>query len=201
MNKVKSLRFGFNIFLGTAICALLWIKAAFGITLLLKEEALGRIFPEAEQISEKSFIVSDEKIESIKRTLGGSLAHLKKDRDVMRLNQQREFVFYFAEKKNKLTGVAIIIDEPGKWGPVKFIVRLSPEGIIEAIAVMEYKETRGRPIARQSFLRQFIGKNINGPIALHNDIKGISGATVSSNTACCVAEKAVILYKELVLGN
>lgn len=173
----------------------------FGITLLMEEEALQRVFPDIEDtdITMQKITASQEQIEAIKKALGGRLTHILREKGAQEINQQRDFTFYFAKKEGRLSGAALIIDEPGKWGLIKFIVRLSPQGEIRGAAVMAYKEVRGRPIASQSFLRQFAGKSLNSPLRLNQDIQAISGATVSSEAACFVMKKAMVLYKELAL--
>ncbi|TBR16209.1 FMN-binding protein [bacterium] len=93
----------------------------------------------------------------------------------------------------------MILDEPGKWGNVKFIVSLSLDGSIKSMAVMEYKEIRGRPIASNSFMSQFNGKTLADKITPGNDIVAITGATISSEASCFTARKALVLYKELFM--
>ena len=171
----------------------------FAITLLTEKEALIRILPEAEEITAQKTVVSQQQLDAIKKTLGGTLVYKVIGEGAEELNKQREFTFYFAKKENKLIGAAIILDEPGKWGPIKFIINLGPEGEIRDAAVMKYTETRGRPAASRNFLRQFYGKTLSDPIKLDKDIQGISGATISSHAACFVMKKAMVLYKILVL--
>lgn len=173
----------------------------FAITLLIKEEALERLFPDADEITEQKITASSKQINAIKQALGGKLVHTLKGTEAYELDAQKEFIFYFGKKTGKVIGVALILKEPGKWGLIKFIVRMSPEPAIEAVAVMEYKETRGRPIAAQSLLKQFVGKSLNAPFALGRNIQAISGATVSSEAACFTVKKALILYKELVINK
>lgn len=174
-------------------------KVCFAITLLLEDEALQRLFPDAGEITRETITASEEQISEIKKVLRGSLVYKIRGKEAQARESQRDFVFYYAKKENKLEGVALILDEPGKWGPIKFIIRLSPRGEIEGVLVMKYTETRGRPIASRNFLKQFFDKGINDPLQLDKDIQGVSGATVSSYAACFTMKKAMILYKALVL--
>ncbi len=173
----------------------------FAITLLTEQEALDRLLPQADEITAQKITVSTEQLDMIKKELGGNLVHETGSRSAKELNQQKEFTFYLAKNQNKISGVAIILDEPGKWGPIKFVVCLGPKGEIRNAAVMKYTETRGRPVASGSFLRQFSGKTLNDPIRLGEDIQGVSGATISSAAACFTMKKAMVLYKILVLGQ
>ena len=183
----------FFLFLSANLC--------FAITLLTEKEALIRIMPEAGEITTQKFIVSQEQFEAIKKALGGTLVYKVTGEGAEELNKQREFTFNFGKKENKLIGAAVILDEPGKWGPIKFIINLSAQGEIQDAAVMKYTETRGRPVASRNFLRQFFGKTLSDPLRLDEDIQGISGATISSHAACFVMKKAMALYKILVLDQ
>jgi len=185
----------------SAIFVLLLTCNCLAVTLLTEEEALANFLPNADEVAQQKIIASDQQLSVIKGNLGGKLVHILKGDDAIKINQRNEWLFYLAKQKNKLTNVAIILEETGKWGPIKFFVKLDPEGKISDIAVMKYTETRGRPVASRSFLRQFSGKALNDPIKVDNDIVGISGATISSDAACFVAKKAMLLYKILILNS
>lgn len=180
---------------------LIYADFCFAITLLTEQEALDRLFPPADEITSQKITVSQEQLDMIKKELGGNLVHETASRSAKELNQQREFTFYFAKIRNRTIGAALILDEPGKWGPIKFIICLEPRGEIRSAAVMKYTETRGRPVASGSFLRQFSGKTLNDPIRLGEDIQGITGATISSSAACFTMKKAMVLYKILVASQ
>ncbi|MDD5465284.1 MAG: FMN-binding protein [Candidatus Omnitrophica bacterium] len=181
------------------ICA----DLCFAITLLTEQEALDRLLPHAygTEITTQKITASQKQLDMIKKELGGRLVYEIRDRAAKELNQQKEFIFYFAKDQNGTIGIALILDEPGKWGPIKFIIYLGPKGEIHSTAVMKYSETRGRPVASGSFLRQFSGKTLNDPLNLDQDIQGISGATISSHAACFTMKKAMVLYKILVLDQ
>ncbi len=167
-----------------------------GITLLFKEEAFYQNCPDSEAVEEKKVIASEEKIEAIKKQLGGKLTHIL-SKDSLAIAQQREFTFYVCSKNNSVMDISLILDEPGKWGIIKFLVCLNSGGDVKKVNVLEYQEARGRPIAAASFLRQFEGKNISSLLKIGKDIQGITGATVSSEAVCFAVKKAIILYKEL----
>jgi len=185
----------------TFILLIVWADFCFAITLLTEQEALDRLLPQADAITTQKIAASKEQLEIIKRQLGGNLVYEINSQNAKELNQQREFTFYFARKQNQLINVALILDEPGKWGPIKFIICLGPKGEIQDTAVMKYTETRGRSLASGNFLRQFSGKTLEDRVSLGDDIVGISGATISSHAACFAMKKAMVLYKILLLNK
>jgi Na+-translocating ferredoxin:NAD+ oxidoreductase RnfG subunit len=82
---------------------------------------------------------------------------------------------------------------------VEFIIGLNPDGTVKRAAVMSYKEQRGRPIASRNFLSQYEGKSSRDQITVGEDVKGVSGATISSRAASFAVKKAILLYEELYL--
>ena len=56
-------------------------------------------------------------------------------------------------------------------------------------------------LARRSFLKQFEGKTGDDGVEVGKDIVAVSGATVTSRSACIAVTKATILYRELYLRD
>jgi Na+-translocating ferredoxin:NAD+ oxidoreductase RnfG subunit len=104
-------------------------------------------------------------------------------------------------KDGKKTGVALIEVQPGKWGPVKYIVALDLTGKVTNLAVMSYVEQRGRPIATRRFLGQFVGKTGKNAITIGKDIDAVSGATISSRATAFAVKKVVVLYDTFFLAG
>ena len=109
------------------------------------------------------------------------------------------FEFFHASKDGERLGAAVIVDAPGKWGMVDYVVGLDLEGAVTRVEILKHQERRGKGISRRTFLTQFEGKTAEDDIKLMKDITGVSGATVSSRSACAAVTKAVVLYKEFYL--
>ena len=67
----------------------------------------------------------------------------------------------------------------GKVDNFTFLIIFKPDGIIEKISVLLYKENYGGEIASKRFLKQFEGKSAGLNMEYNQDIDGISGATIS----------------------
>ncbi len=175
----------------------------FAMRLLTKEEALKQMFPDAQSISITKRTLTREEIDKVKGRLGGQLVHYQEGSKSAKVDEKLEYEFYFSMVNGVKTGVAIMEEQPGKWGPVEFCIALDPgTAKIKNLAVMSYEEKRGRPIARNNFLSQFFGKGSRDPIQVRKDIRAISGATISSDCTCFAVRKAIVLYQELFMdGN
>jgi Na+-translocating ferredoxin:NAD+ oxidoreductase RnfG subunit len=170
--------------------------------LLTQEEALAEMFPDAESIVNNTHTMTADEVERVKARLGGQLVHYQKGSKSEMVEENLEYHFYYSVVNGEKTGVAIIESQPGKWGPVEFCIALDTKTAkIKNLAVMSYKEKRGRPIARNNFLKQFVGKGSEDPIKVRKDIRAISGATISSDCTCFAVRKAIVLYEELFFNN
>lgn len=183
-----------------ALCVTLLLPATGqAFTLLTKEQALKEVFGGGAEVEVETKELSGDTLKTVKERLGGKLVHYQAGSESRRVAAERDVDFYFASKGGKRFGVAIIDVEPGKWGPVTFIIAMTLDGTVKRVRVMEYVEKRGRPIARRSYMRQYAGKSSRSTLQVGRDITGISGATISSRAATFAVKKAIVLYEELYL--
>jgi len=77
-------------------------------------------------------------------------------------------------------GSWLIVDEAlGKHEYITYALGLNADGTVRGIEVMEYRESYGYEIRNEAWRRQFAGKNSSAKLKLDEDIKNISGATLS----------------------
>jgi Na+-translocating ferredoxin:NAD+ oxidoreductase RnfG subunit len=172
---------------------------AYAFVLLTEDAALKKIFGSKSEITVETKVLEGQKLSDIKSRLGGKLVYYQAGSESARVAGKKRIDFHFASRDGKKIGVAIIDVEPGKWGPVEFIIALNLEGVVKVVKVMSYQEKRGRPIARASYMRQYRGKTSKSSLKVGKDINGISGATISSRSATFAVKKAIVLYEELYL--
>lgn len=174
-------------------------NVCYAIQILTKEAALEKVFGRGVQIVTENKELTAAQLSKIKERLGGDLISIQKGSKSKEVEIKANIDFYFAVKNGKKTGVAIIDEEPGKWGTVEFIVALDLEGRVTRVEVLSHQEKRGQPITRHSFLSQFEGKTSKNSLQVDKDITGVSGATISSNCATFAVKKCIILYEEVYL--
>jgi FMN-binding domain len=98
-------------------------------------------------------------------------------------------------------GSWLVIDEViGKHEMVTYAVALSPTGSILGIEILEYVESYGYEVAEPEWRKQFVGKTVNDPIKLNQDIQNISGATLSCKHITDGVKRVTVLY-DLALKN
>ena len=94
-----------------------------------------------------------------------------------------------------------VIDEVvGKHEMITYAVALNAKGSVLGIEVLEYVESYGYEVAEAQWRKQFVGKTINDPIKLNQDIQNIGGATLSCKHLTDGVKRISVLY-DLTLKN
>ncbi len=98
-------------------------------------------------------------------------------------------------------GSWFVVDEVvGKHEMITYAVGLNPAGSITGIEILEYVESYGYEVAEAKWRNQFVGKNIDDPIKLNQDIQNIGGATLSCKHIADGVKRVAVLH-ELVLKH
>ncbi len=192
----------FVFFITMVMCILFSLSGvSYAIRLLTKEDALKKVLGEGVTITTETKDLVDPVLSKIKDRLEGNLVYYQKGSKSTEVEASTTIDFYFASKNNEKTGAAIFDEEPGKWGPVDFIIGLDLKGAVTRVEVLSYEEKRGQPIARHSYMSQYEGKTSKSVLTVGKDITGVSGATISSRCATFAVKKAIVLYEELYLNK
>lgn len=168
-------------FLALPVSALI-APSAFAVRYLTVEQAQQAIFPA------KSFTASPVKLTTVQRKAIAQASGVR----VLREEQQ---VW-------KVTGGGwLIVDEVvGKHEFITYAVGLNADGSVRQIEIMEYRETYGDQIRDQNWRAQFAGKTSKSPLKLDQDIKNISGATLSCRHVTDGVKRLLAFY-EIVLKH
>jgi len=79
------------------------------------------------------------------------------------------------------SGGWFIVDEVvGKHEFITFALALDGTGAVKGIEILDYREAYGGEVRNAKWRAQFMGKRAGAPLRLGNEIKNISGATLSS---------------------
>jgi hypothetical protein len=68
----------------------------------------------------------------------------------------------------------------GKHEFITYAVGLEPDGSVRQVEILEYRESYGDQVRGAAWRAQFVGKRAGDRLRLGDDIKNISGATLSS---------------------
>lgn len=176
-------------------------QVSWGERLISDEQAIKDMLPGVDRVEKVDRTITDEEMAHLKARIGGMVLH-QAGAAAKKLNEVKDYSFYFGIKDNKRVSVAVFDIQPGKWGPVTFILAVDiVTAKVTNIAVTAYVEKRGRPIAQRSFLSQFFGKGASDSLESGKDYRAISGATISCKCVAFVVRKVSALYEELFLNK
>ncbi len=94
-------------------------------------------------------------------------------------------------------GVIVFLSVMGQNLPIDFAVGVRPDGTLQDIQLLVYREPYGKEIDERRFRRQFAGKTARDPLVVGKDIDAISGASISSIAAAYAAKKGLALAEIL----
>ena len=88
----------------------------------------------------------------------------------------------------------------GKHEMITYAVALTPDGAVNRVEILEYRETYGGEIRNPAWRRQFVGKRFGATLRLGKDIRNISGATLSSRHVTDGIRRLLVTW-QLLLRN
>jgi hypothetical protein len=114
---------------------------------------------------------------------------------------ETQWVVFRAFRGDELAGHALLVEEVGKHRSIDFVVGLRPDGTVEDVAVMAYREAYGGEIASRRFLGQYRGKGPGDGVKPYRDVRNVAGATLSVEAASRAVRKAQALAAALELAR
>ena len=133
---------------------------------LEEDEAINTIFKNCDEIFVDKLTLAPQEKKELEDKLKREL-------------RENSFNVFIGKKQHKVEKYAIITDENGCFHPITFIISVGKDGKVDSVAIMVYRESRGKEVTRTRFLHQYKGKSVDAPIRLNKDIIHITGATTS----------------------
>jgi Na+-translocating ferredoxin:NAD+ oxidoreductase RnfG subunit len=166
--------------LGMVTSETLWAQEGLFLT---EEQAPRAVFPDADTFARHVVTATPELRERMKTALGA----------VQPSVWEEQYVTFKATHADAMIGYAIIVEEIGKHRPITFVIGVRPDGTINDVAVMAYREAYGGEVRSKRFLTQYRGKNAKSGLQTYTDIQNIAGATLSVDAASRAVKKALVV--------
>lgn len=149
-----------------APAAIVAAQSCYAVQYLNVEQAQASVFPEAHDFVSAPVKLSGEQARLIERLSGVRV----------RSNEQR---VWEARGQGKLLGWFIVDEVYGKHELITYAIGIGVGGEVRHIEVMDYRESYGYEIRNPAWRGQFTGKRQGDPLQFDQDIKNITGATLS----------------------
>lgn len=160
----------------------IWLPVAaistsvYATTYFSAEQAQQAIFPGG-KLTPAPATLTDEQAERIEKQSGVNVRH--KDIQAWKVAE----------------GGWFIVDEVvGKHEFITYAVGLNADGSIKQIEIMDYRESYGYQVRDAEWRQQFVGKTVANPLKLNQDIRNISGATLSSKHIADGVKRVLATY-------
>jgi hypothetical protein len=85
--------------------------------------------------------------------------------------------------KDEKLGYMVYLQVPSKFDFFDIAIFYDLNNYIKSIKILAYREDHGGEVGSKRWLKQFIGMGADNAITLNDDIQGISGATISCESA------------------
>ncbi|MFQ5903765.1 MAG: FMN-binding protein [Candidatus Binatia bacterium] len=164
------------------------VGIAHGRVYLTPKEALELAFPGADKIIKKKVWLDKKARAAIGEAAGQQIDDLS-------------FQFYVGMAGEKVLGYMAIDDVIGKAEPITYMIVFTPEGVVKRVEIMVYRESQGGEVRYRAFMKQYEGKTVNDPLRVGDDIRNISGATLSAFSITAGMKKMLAIFQYSFLGG
>jgi Na+-translocating ferredoxin:NAD+ oxidoreductase RnfG subunit len=138
----------------------------YATTYLTEQQAQKACFPSATEFVAAEVKLTPKQMKAIEKDSGIRV----------RLDTQK---VWRAQSNGAFLGWVIEDEVLGKHEFITWILALNADGTVKQIEVMDYRETYGSEIRDEKWRGQFQGKKHGAKLKLDDDIKNVSGATLS----------------------
>jgi len=154
---------------------------------LTEEDAPAAVFPDATRFERSELPSTPELRARIAARLG----------DVKPTVWESRYKVAAAFRDHAALGRAIEVEEIGKHRAITLVVGVDPQAKVTGVAVMVYREAYGGEIRTRRFLDQYRGKTTADPLLPSQDIRNITGATLSARAVGRAVKKAIAVAADL----
>ena len=151
---------------------------------LQAEEAPRQLFPEGTAVEDRTVASTPDLQLRVRALLGRSPTIW-----------EAAYRIFTVKRTASLLGFVIVVEEIGKHRPITYAVAVNADGTIHDAAVLAYREPYGGEVREHRFLRQYMGKGLVSPLRPYQDIRNISGATLSVEATGRAVKKAIAVLK------
>lgn len=139
---------------------------AFAVQYMTVEQAQKVLFPSADKFDGKVIALSAEQIAAIEASSGVRV-------------RIAEVKAWAVSQAGKPAGWFLLDEVYGKHEFITYSVAIGTDGTVKGVEILDYRETHGSEVNNAKWRAQFVGKKTGDTLKLDEDIKNISGATLS----------------------
>lgn len=152
----------------TAVGAAVGMPApVYAASYLTIEQAQRLMFADASSFQDVSLRLTPEQLKAVEMASGVR-------------PRSAEVRAFAARAGERLLGHVLVDEVIGKVELITYAVAFEPDGTIRQVEILAYRETHGGEVRNAAWRKQFAGKKALEQLRFDEDIKNITGATLSS---------------------
>jgi len=164
----------------TLPAALIGSTSGYAVTYLTVEQAQAALWPGV-KLAETSVLLSPGQKKAVEKTAG------------IRVRQSELKAWRTPDDGWFLVDLVM-----GKHEYITYAVAITAGGEVAGLEILDYRESYGGEIRNRRWLAQFAGRNVASPLRLDQDIRNISGATLSCRNITDGVKRLLVTH-DLVL--
>ncbi len=139
---------------------------ALGVQYLNLEQAQKALFPSADHFESVNVNLTPAQRQQIEKSSGVKV----------RVN---EIKAWRAKQGDSTNGWFLLDEVIGKHELITYAVAIGLDGAVQGVEILDYREGHGGAVRNANWRAQFKGKKTSSPLRLDEDIRNLSGATLS----------------------
>ncbi len=171
---------------GLAVVAILAQTPAHSVVVQSQEEALQEAFPDA-SVERHTAFLDDRQVEQV-RELGGTEP------------SSRVITYYRGVRDGELVATAYFDTHRVRTLPEVLMIVVGADAAVLRVAVLSFLEPRDY-LPGERWFEQFHGRTLGEGLALKREIRGITGATLSSRAATEAVRRVLALHQILAAAS
>jgi len=152
-----------------------------------RQEAITLAFPTAERIESRTVTLTEDQARRV-----AAFATTQVDSKLV--------TFYTGYKDASVIGYAFLDTRIIRTMPGTFLITLSPTGAVQKVMTVAFYEPEDY-LPEERWLRQFEQKTLTTDLQVHKGIRGIAGATLSSQGVTNAIRQALAIFQVVVQGE
>ncbi|TXI09707.1 MAG: FMN-binding protein [Rhizobium sp.] len=165
------------------LAAIAAVSPAYAVTYLSVEQAQALMFPNT-LLTPVTFMLTAEQISAVEHASGVKV-----------------FAPQIQAWRSADGGWFLLDQVIGKHELISYALALDSSGTIKQVEILDYRESYGGEIRVPAWRKQFVGKRAGAPLVLDDDIKNISGATLSCRHVTEGIRKMLTVYATALAGQ
>ena len=149
------------------------------------EQARALIFPLADEYVAKPVQLTPEQMQEIDKLSGVE-------------GRSRAQQVWQALSKGKMIGWFFIDQVIGKHELITYALGINADGSVRQFQIIEYLELYGSQVRYPNWRDQFVGKTVESPLRIDDDIANITGATLSSRHVTDGIKRLLFLHQSVL---